>query len=38
MNELWVRDTHEVLSHHQGGCNVPYGGREHVVKEKYEIL
>jgi len=23
---------------HLGGCNVPYGGREHVVKEKYEIL
>jgi len=23
---------------HLGGCNVPYGGREHVVREKYEIL
>lgn len=23
---------------HLGGCNVPYGGREHVVSEKYEIL
>ncbi|KAH9015415.1 hypothetical protein EDB84DRAFT_777934 [Lactarius hengduanensis] len=23
---------------HLGGCNVPFGGREHIVTEKYEIL
>jgi hypothetical protein len=22
----------------QGGCNIPYGGQEHVVRENYEIL
>ncbi|KAH9068313.1 hypothetical protein EDB83DRAFT_497921 [Lactarius deliciosus] len=23
---------------HLGGCNIPFGGREHIVTEKYEIL
>ena len=23
---------------HQGGCNIPYAGVEHVVRVKYEIL
>jgi len=23
---------------HLGGCNVPYGGREHVINHEYEIL
>lgn len=27
-----------VLMSHQNGCNVPFGGMEHVVTENYEIL